>query len=166
MALYLLALCLPALSYRVFASCSSGDTGCLNTAPYPHLDQGLQSDSGWGMLLRGLLFGPFEGVFAGYANPLLWLGWLCLLRGRRRAAWCCLLPAALLALQSFALYRIHWPLDEGVVKRAFLAHFRIGFFLWLGSLAMALATAGHASVRWRAPSHQPAHTSRTPVDGA
>lgn len=141
MALYAAALFAPALSYHVIASCTPGDTGCLTGAPYPHADEGLESSSGINLLLSGIFFGPFEGVFAAYANPLLWLGWLFLLRRKNRAALFCLLPACLLSLQTFEMYWLHWPLDEGGVKRALLAHLQIGFFLWFASLLIAAAAA-------------------------
>lgn len=141
MALYAVALFAPALSYHVIASCTPGDTSCLTSPPYPHRDEGLESSSGMDMLLSGILFAPFEGIFAAYANPLLWLGWIFLLRRKNRIALYCLLPACLLSLQSFELYRVHWPLDEGVVKRALLSHFQFGFFFWLVSLLLPATAA-------------------------
>ena len=78
----------------------------------------------WGWL------GPLDGVFAWYANPLLFLAWFSFSDGRTTSAVQKGICSALLA----STYLLHKSilLDEGG-GRAMIVSYNLGYWLWLAS---------------------------------
>ena len=79
-------------------------------------------------------------VLAWRPNPRLWVGALCLLLRRWRAA--CLLGALALVAGLF-LPGWRWWYSEGHLK------FFVGYYLWLASMAMLTAAGAYAARRSR-----------------
>jgi hypothetical protein len=116
--LFIIACCLP----------------CLYT-----LDSNMKHDAmfGIGILLTGWS-GVFVGIFAWFANPLLFLAWLLILCRLWRTAALMTLLAMLLASQTFTIFFRTLPADEGDVNHYTIQSFGIGFYFWVASLLIAL----------------------------
>lgn len=86
--------------------------------------------SGWTLLTNGWRAAD-AGIWAWFANPLLFCSVACLLAGRYRAARVLASLALLLGLSSLAA----GPLAERAGYSIPALSFRAGFWLWLMSLA-------------------------------
>jgi hypothetical protein len=117
-ALWLLALCLPAIAPR-----------------------GGRSLPGYEILLQGIKASEF-GVFAWFANPLFWIAITCAWARRDRAALVFSGLSLFFALQSFAAA----PLARRLGGPLLELRLEPGFFLWLA--APALLGAASAMALW------------------
>ncbi len=92
------------------------------------------SDYGYHILLLGFL-GIFIGMFAWYANPLMFLALMLSKFKKRLAAMIFSISSIVLGLQSYALKAI--PFNESTMDSRnlnFVDHLGCGFYLWMSSL--------------------------------
>jgi len=130
--LFIVACALPAVVFRTFSGgVPDGDD---------------KSSAGIVLLLIGGL-GIFAGQFAWLANFPLAVSWFTLLFRAYRLSFVFALLAALIALDTLALYSNSIPADEAGTREQFLIHLQAGFFLWLA--AMLLVAAGSVVLRIR-----------------
>lgn len=100
--------------------------------------QGVDVWYGARILVIGWL-GLLVGQFAWLANPLWAVGLLFLTLRRPTIALIASALALLLALQTFMLFGMPLPGDEGGVTKLELLRLRYGFYLWLASLLALFA---------------------------
>lgn len=109
----------------------------------PCLEMSQKSDPVWyglRILILGWM-GFLAGQFAWFANPL-WVIGLCLLAFRKWSAAVVVSGLSLLlALNTLALFVMPLPADESKVNTTSLVRLRIGFYLWLASLAVPFVRA-------------------------
>lgn len=109
----------------------------------PCLEVSQKSDPVWlglQILVMGWL-GILVGQFAWLANPL-WLAGLLFFAFRKWMAALILSGLALVfALNTFTMFVTELPADEGGMNTFHLVRLRIGFYLWLASLAVPFARA-------------------------
>ena len=108
------------------------------TQPAMHLD-GSKTGKQWECLL--LLFigwiGVFDRIYAWLANPTLVVGWMFLLVRWNRCAAATLIFSLGLAL-SF-LRETRWKRDESGSNTSAITGHGVGYWLWVASIAIALA---------------------------
>jgi hypothetical protein len=102
------------------------------------------SHSGFEMAFASI-FGLLYFNFVLFANPLLLFGWIFLAQQRYRRAAFWLVPAALLALETFQLRGQKFYEDEGGSNISYMTHPQIGWYLWIASIVLPMA----AALRWR-----------------
>ena len=129
-----MALTHPALLFRFVST----DYRHIRVVGKTHIYTGIQ-------MLHWSILGPFQGNFAGFANLLLWFSWLSLLIGQNKYLLTSSRWAAILSLQTFQIFLMPMPLDEGGVKHAELIHPLLGYYLWIASIVIVLAAAWY----WR-----------------
>ncbi|MDR2875750.1 MAG: hypothetical protein LBV44_07485 [Methylobacillus sp.] len=142
--LYAVALCVPAIQNHVLFKAGDvcpDDFTCVTIDSIFYAITSSESWAGWEAMLNGLLFGPFQLNFAGYANLFLWAGWVVLLIEKKRAAIWFFSIAGILTLQTFQLYINAFPMDEGVVKWGSLAGLQTGYYLWIAAIVIPLIAA-------------------------
>ncbi len=109
----------------------------------PCLEMSQKSDPVWyglRILVLGWM-GFLAGQFAWFANPF-WVIGLCLLAFRKWSAAAIVSGLSLLfALNTLVMFVMPLPADESNVNKTYLVQFRIGFYLWLASLAMPFVKA-------------------------
>jgi hypothetical protein len=86
----------------------------------------------------GCCCGYYYYQFAGYANLFLVGSWVFAWRHRSVAGALVGFVALLLALDTLLLPGHRLDADEGGVRSMYLSRLRIGFYLWLGSILVAL----------------------------
>ena len=95
---------------------------------------------GWQILLMGWL-GVLVGQFAWLANPL-WLGGLIFFALRKWTVALILSGLAILpTFNTLTMFVTELPADEGGMNTFHLVRLRIGFYLWLASLAVLFVGA-------------------------
>jgi hypothetical protein len=127
MSLYVAACALPALTFHV-----RNDLGGSSVW------SGFRSERGYNLLFLGLLFGWVRMNFTALANPLLWVSWILLARGRFRAAHRLSLAALLVSAETLQLLAQPMIWDEAGVAKGYLAAPHIGFILWIASMGVVL----------------------------
>ena len=104
-------------------------------------------EAGWhpsvGLLVVGCL-GPFTGVFAWLANPLLVATWIMMRsRSRRGTALCCAVASLGMSL-SFLLHEQVMKDEAGHYAR--ITGYGLGYWLWVASIITALAGCTFATL--------------------
>ncbi len=124
--LYLIAHAFQACSIFLFLICLSQKAYYLS-GNHPPVDSLY-------LLLIGV-FGLLDGIFAWYANPILFLSYLFFYI--KRFNWAIILGAvALLLMASFFLCKTMLVSENGA--RAAIVGYGLGFWLWIGSSAVAI----------------------------
>lgn len=104
----------------------------------PCLEMSQKSDPVWYGLRIMLLgwMGPLAGQFAWFANPLWLIGAVAFAFRKWNVALISLGLALLFALNTVLLFVIPLPADESKVNTTSLVRLRVGFYLWLASMAV------------------------------
>jgi hypothetical protein len=123
--LWLISCFLPSLGFGVYSS-------------NHHRDETSTVYGLW-TLAFGCCCGYYYYQFASYANFLLVASYVFALLGRSKVAVAFALGALALALDTLRLFGQRLDADEGGVRGMYLEHLRIGFYLWLASILIALA---------------------------
>jgi hypothetical protein len=109
---------------------------------YPGNDSPSATDAWFGAAILGLgWMSLFFGCVAWLANILFLLSLLFFLMGWR---WLTVISSGLtllLSLDTFRLFLIEWPGDEGGVARASLQTLQPGAWLWLASIGVTFVSA-------------------------
>ncbi len=103
--------------------------------------QRYQSIFGGRLLVSGLLFGWLRMNFTAFANLPLWASWFFFLRGRYKVSGVCALLALVLSMETLQLIVQPYLWDEGATTQGYLAAPHIGFFCWIGSMALIVAAS-------------------------
>ncbi|MBD8880520.1 hypothetical protein IHE49_08495 [Rhodanobacter sp. 7MK24] len=114
----------------------------------PYQQVGPANDGSWGglaLLLIGWL-GVFMGIVPWLANPFLLLAWILSFRQRGQGVVYASASAIAFGL-SFLFYR-EIPTDEAGHYAA-IAHYQAGYWLWLISMILMLATGLIVEARYR-----------------
>ncbi len=125
----------------------------------PCLEMSQKSDPTWyglRILVLGWL-GILVGQFAWLANPLWLIGLITFVLRKWLATLIVLGFSLLFALNTLLLFGIPLPADESNVNHTSLVRLRIGFYLWLASIAILFGRAfvmKTQSIRQHRTTHQ------------
>jgi hypothetical protein len=122
--LWLISCCVPSLDFAVYSSDQ-------------HRDETSTVYGVW-TLAFGCFCGFYYHQFASFANPFLLAAYIFAWLRRPSAAAILSLAALLLALNTLLLFGHRLDADEGGVRSMYLDRLRIGFYLWLASILVAL----------------------------